>query len=425
MLPEVTLRDVSRDDVDRVAWWLEDQELSSRWFGHYGCGDPVHRGYAPRHMLEATVWEWDRVFGDPHRLIFSIYSENGQHVGECQVIMDGRGGAELSLLIGAKELWHHGYGTATVIMLLDKVFGEYELGRAWVNVPEDNTPALGLFEKLGFVLEATRELCRRPDGTALNASILAMDAWVGRARRQVMAPVLTITGLPGSGSEEVGAEVARLTGSRFVEAEIRERLCRRLRCTLGELESLEASYRTAWTRLLRGIAIPMEWSEANDTGYYYYRPATRLGYDELEHQITKKQYLLGLSGVVKGITLEGRVVLHGHGSHLFASSGAGAVSVFVTASLEYRRRRVVAKQGLDSEEAHRWLRQADRDTLSIYKHLLDAELLDMGRYDMTVNVDHTSIEAAAQIVAGALRAAVPSVMPEESAQVSPAAIWAS
>ena len=93
MLPEVTLRNVSMDDVDRVAWWLEDWELSSSWFGHYGCGDPVHRGYDPRHMIEATVWEWGRVFGDPNRLISSMYDENGQHIGECQVIIDGEGGA--------------------------------------------------------------------------------------------------------------------------------------------------------------------------------------------------------------------------------------------------------------------------------------------------------------------------------------------
>jgi len=418
MLPEVTLRNVSMDDVDRVAWWLEDWELSSSWFGHYGCGDPVHRGYDPRHMIEATVWEWGRVFGDPNRLISSMYDENGQHIGECQVIMDGEGGAELSLLIGVKELWHRGYGTATVMMLLDKVFDEYGLSRAWVNVPEDNPPAMGLFEKLGFVREETRELCRRLDGTALNASILAMDVGFGRRRWQEAAPVLTVTGLPWSGSQELGAEVARLTGSRFVDAEINERLYRRLRCTAGEIESLGASYRSAWTRLLRRIAIPMEWSAAYDAGYYYFRPDTRLGDDELEDHITKKQYLQGLSGVIKGMMSGGGVVLHGHGSHLFARSAPTAVSVFVSASLEYRRRRLAAEHSLDSDEEQRWLRQADRNALSIHKNLLDADLLDMNRYDMTVDLDRMPIKAAAEMLAGALEAAARSVTPKESAEFS-------
>ena len=65
MLPTVTLQGVSRDDVDRIGWWLQDDEISSRWFGHYACGDPVHRGYDPEHMLEAGQSEWDRVFNDP------------------------------------------------------------------------------------------------------------------------------------------------------------------------------------------------------------------------------------------------------------------------------------------------------------------------------------------------------------------------
>ena len=86
MLPNVTLRAVTRDDVDNVGWWLEDEDVSSRWFGHYGCGDPVHRGYDPQHMLESSDWEWQSVFGDPHRMIFSIYSDMNEHVGECQVL---------------------------------------------------------------------------------------------------------------------------------------------------------------------------------------------------------------------------------------------------------------------------------------------------------------------------------------------------
>ena len=44
MLPIVQLRQVTRNDVRRIANWLGDEEVASRWFGHYACGDPVHRG---------------------------------------------------------------------------------------------------------------------------------------------------------------------------------------------------------------------------------------------------------------------------------------------------------------------------------------------------------------------------------------------
>jgi hypothetical protein len=34
MLPNVQLRQVSRDDVKRVAEWLTVEDVADRWFGH-------------------------------------------------------------------------------------------------------------------------------------------------------------------------------------------------------------------------------------------------------------------------------------------------------------------------------------------------------------------------------------------------------
>ena len=61
MLPTVQLRQVTRDDVHRIARWLTDEDVSSHWFGHYACGDPVHRGYEPGLMLNASTEDWVRV----------------------------------------------------------------------------------------------------------------------------------------------------------------------------------------------------------------------------------------------------------------------------------------------------------------------------------------------------------------------------
>ena len=411
MLPEVTLQNVSRDDVDRVAWWLEDRELSSMWFGHYGCGDPMHRGYEPRHMIEASQWEWDRVFGDSDRVIFSIYTQQREHVGECQMVMQADGGAELSVLIGVKDLWHRGYGTSTVMKLLDRVFGEYGVDRAWVNVPEDNTPALGLFEKLGFVREATRELCKRPDGSPLNATILTIASPLRRELWRESPPVVTLTGLPGSGSEAIGAEVARITGSRYMDAEISERLSRRLRCSHGELESLEGNYRSVWLRLLRAIVIPMEWSAAYDVGYSYFRPERKPDADILEEHVTKRGYLEGLAAVIRRIAMERDVVLLGHGAHLYVPSNVGALNVFVTGSFEFRQRQLAVERGLSADEAQQWLQRRDRDVVSIFKHLHGADLMDMGQYDLTVNVDRLTPQAAAQMVVGVLHTAARGAVP--------------
>ena len=182
MLPNVTLKAVSRDDVDNVGWWLEDEDVSARWFGHYGCGDSVHRGYDPQHMLEASDWEWESVFADPHRLIFSIYSETNEQVGECQALLDGSGGAELALLIGRKDLWHMGYGTAATLALLDHIFNTLGLYRAWVDVPEYNGAALVMFEHLGFVHEGTLRKSRPHEGARFDSVVMGilLDEYLDR-----------------------------------------------------------------------------------------------------------------------------------------------------------------------------------------------------------------------------------------------------
>ena len=427
MLPEIRLRNVSRDDVDRIAWWLGDTEVSSRWFGHYGCGDPVHRGYDPHHMLEAGESEWERVFSDPHRLIYSVYTEGDEHVGECQAVLDGEGGAELALLIGRKDLWHRGYGTSTVITLMDRMFGPFGLDRVWVNVPDDRTTALGLFENLGFTLEASRGLCERPDGSTLNASILAMDRGSYRSTRRGEGralgakSVVTINGLPGSGSELVGAEVARMMPGRFVDHEIARMLSERLRCSQGELEALVASQRSVWTRMLSSVALPMEWSAAYDAGYHWFRPVAGLDYDVPEGHVTKKRYLQELAGVVGRLSLEGNVVLHSHGSHLFVPSNVTVLNVFVSASQALRQQRTASEQGLSSDETGRLLKRTEREVLSVSKSLFGADLTDMELYGLTLNMDRLSPRTAAEIVVGALHIAAPSLRSEAERQTPQAA----
>ena len=406
MLPNIALRSVSRDDVDRVAWWLEDAEVSSRWFGQYAWGEPIHRSYEPSHMLESSDNEWLHIFGDPKRLIFSIYNDLDEHVGECQIILDGVEGAELSLLIGRKDLWHQGYGAATVLVLMDRVFATLKLSRAWVNVPEDNVPALGLFEKLGFLRSDKRPLPARPDGTVLNAYILTIDARSYLKRQPIEerprpSEVVTISGLPGSRSEEVAYEVASILGSRLVDNEIRDELLGRLNCSSAELEGFEASFRSFWTRLLNSVVVPMEWSAAYDAAYVF-RPDPSLDHDLLSDQLTKEQYTGALTGVVKKICREGGVTIHGHGSHLVAAKHGGSLNVFVAASFEKRAGNVAAQESVPEDEAAKRLKDADSEVQSVSRHLWGGDIGDTTAFDLTVNLDTMSAVEAARLIVGAL-----------------------
>lgn len=179
MLPNIKLTQVTREDVARIAEWLDDSEISESWFGRYTYGEPAHLGYEPEKMLGATQEEWDEVFHDPHhephRDILSIRTASGEHIGEAQLAIDEPlGDAQISILIGRKDLWHHGFGTAATLALLDHIFNKLGLYRAWVDVPEYNTHAREMFEHVGFVHEGTLRKSRPHRGARFDSVIMGM-----------------------------------------------------------------------------------------------------------------------------------------------------------------------------------------------------------------------------------------------------------
>jgi RimJ/RimL family protein N-acetyltransferase len=154
VFPQITLSPVTREDVKRLLEWLADREVNSSWYGLGEDGESLHIGYSPQHILQASEDEWAQVFDEESRKIYSIYSPQGEHIGEGQLVIEWPlQEAQMFILIGRKDLWHHHYGTSGLIRLLDEAFDALELHRVWVNVPEYNSHALRMFRHLGFVLE--------------------------------------------------------------------------------------------------------------------------------------------------------------------------------------------------------------------------------------------------------------------------------
>ena len=83
-----------------------------------------------------------------------MLTAEGKHIGEGQMVIEAPlWEAQLFILIGQKDLWYRGYGTAGLVRLLDLAFYNHGLHRAWVDVPDYNLPAIHMCERIGFVLE--------------------------------------------------------------------------------------------------------------------------------------------------------------------------------------------------------------------------------------------------------------------------------
>ena len=410
MLPIVQLRHVTRDDVQRIAQWLQDDDVSSRWFGHYGCGDPVHRGYEPGLMLTGSTEDWVRVFDrDRGRLIFSIHSREEGHIGECQALFDGIGGVEMSLLIGRKDLWHRGFGAAAALQLLDRIFYDYPVEQVWVSVPQDNMAALRLFNGLGFSVISEESLCMSESGDSPKVAILALQAADYRDRKlqprsggRYAPPIVTVTGLPSSGSEHVAAETARLMRARFVDEQITEDLAIQLGRTVGEIASLEASYMSIWARLLRAALEPWERYGAIDGSTEYTGTLPRIDHIGPPDYLTKEEYLKGLKSVLSSTVANGTVILHGHGASGLVPNDRPTFHVFVDMGIGGRARKLHLEDQVPTARAHQLLQRVDKAFVSLHKRLFGLDSRNQGQYDIKINMDRLTVESAARIISGAV-----------------------
>ena len=415
MLPIVQLRHVTRDDVQRIAGWLSDDDVSSRWFGHYACGDPVHRGYEPGLMLGASTEDWVRVFDrDRQRMIFSIYSSEEGHIGECQAVFDENCDVEMSLLIGRKELWHRGFGASAAIQLLDRIFYDFPVDQAWVSVPEDNVAALRLFNRLGFSYVSDEVLCQTPDGEELRTTIMALPASEYQDRKlelrppgKVVAPIVSVTGVPGSGAEHVAGETARLMRGLLFDADLTEDVALQLDRTPGEIESLMSSYSSFWARVLRSSLEPWERYGVMEASPEMFGPIPIVSdnYD-LPDYLTKEEFLTGLRAVISSTPRERSLVIHGHGAVAHAPRDRPGFHVLVEMSLAGRVRKAQFEGGMSEVQARRRLKKADREFRSLNKSLYGVNPTDTSRYDLAINMDRLSVESAARLVSGAVTRSV-------------------
>lgn len=173
----INLQTVTRDDVARIRRWLADEEVSESWFGRYAYGDPAHLGYHPYEMDDVSDHEWDEIFDNPEHRILSIYSPEVGHIGEIHIaIEESLGDGQLSVLVGRKDLWHHGYGSAAARRALETAFNEYGLYRVWVDIPEYNHPARNMFAHLGFQHEGTLRKSRPHEGARFDSVVMGILA---------------------------------------------------------------------------------------------------------------------------------------------------------------------------------------------------------------------------------------------------------
>jgi RimJ/RimL family protein N-acetyltransferase len=186
MLPNISLKEPKGADLIQVKRWLNDPDVNQMWYGCDESNQPLHTGYTLGFQDSDTSGIAERLLGDNNRDVISVFSEENGHVGEGQLVYEWPLlEAQLFLLIGQKDLWHHHLGTAALLKLLDYAFYERGLHRVWVDVPEYNTNALQMVDHIGFVMEGHFRGAHRKNNEWFDSTVLGLlnDEYARRRSR--------------------------------------------------------------------------------------------------------------------------------------------------------------------------------------------------------------------------------------------------
>jgi cytidylate kinase len=189
-----------------------------------------------------------------------------------------------------------------------------------------------------------------------------------------------------------GQEVAQLVGHRLgwwvYDREIVEEIAQRSHLRRKLIEAVDEQVRSKFSRSLGRLAY---------------------GAGSMDDQ-----YLFYLRQVILALGHHGDVVIMGRGAQFLLPPRA-AVRVRVVAPLETRVRRLAQREGVSSAEAKRRIEDRDAKREEFIRHVFSADARSPFAYDLVLNTEEISVEAAAGIVLTALSQKL-GVNPKDSSQ---------
>ncbi|MEX2162506.1 MAG: GNAT family protein [Anaerolineales bacterium] len=144
----IRLRHAERSDIPVFVKWLNDPEVRA------GIS-----AYLPMSMAEEEKWFEKSLDRPPEEGIFCIevrQTSKWAFIGSTSFFnFNWRARkAEIGIMIGDKSFWDKGYGTETMLLMLQHGFETLNLHRIYLKVFATNPRAIRAYEKVGFLLEA-------------------------------------------------------------------------------------------------------------------------------------------------------------------------------------------------------------------------------------------------------------------------------
>ena len=104
------------------------------------------------------------------------------------------------------------------------------------------------------------------------------------------------------------------------------------------------------------------------------------------------------SEVIEKIASEGPCVIVGRRANEILKDKKNVVSVFVTASVEYRTKRIMEREGIDEKSARKKVIRADKERAAYYNQFGGDNWGYASTYDLCINTETFGDEKAAELI---------------------------
>ncbi|MRS11673.1 MAG: N-acetyltransferase [Actinobacteria bacterium] len=138
----IELRPLDKSNIPLVLSWLFDPEVNRYMIS----------GHEPITAEEEAAW-YDTMAASDTDLVMQIHiHETGEYIGNTGMhhVDTRHGGAELGIMIGAKDHWGLGYGRDAIVTLLRHAFNTLGLHRVCLRCHPDNAKGIAAYEAVGF-----------------------------------------------------------------------------------------------------------------------------------------------------------------------------------------------------------------------------------------------------------------------------------
>ena len=197
--------------------------------------------------------------------------------------------------------------------------------------------------------------------------------------------IICISRSLAAGGEEIGRLVAKKTGFRYVGDEIVAEAAEELGISIETMQEVE--------RTTGPVGRMLE--------YLSWAPLP-VGYTTLSSgQPTTPKHLI--QRVVLETGGEGKVVIVAHGGSYALAGREQLLRVLVTASPAVRVERLVMRGDLAEGEANKVVEESDSQRKGYLRRFYDVREELPTHYDLVINTDHLSPDAAAQLIVSAAR----------------------